>query len=67
VRELVGARNLDIFDVYDTDANGKTKKAVSRVFHTQGQSLIFYMYDLSACPSEPVSMPITYGATRRKR
>ena len=47
LRELVGARNLHIVDVYDTDSNGKTKKAVGRVFYTQGQSLVFYAYDLS--------------------
>ena len=47
LRELVGARNLHIVDVYDTDARGKTKKAVGRVFYTQGQSLVFYAYDLS--------------------
>jgi len=47
LRELVGARNLHIVDVYDTDANGKTKKAVGRVFYTQGRSLVFYAYDLS--------------------
>jgi hypothetical protein len=52
LRELVGARNLHIVDVYDTDANGKTKKAVGRVFYTQGRSLIFYAYDLSADRSE---------------
>ncbi len=46
LRELVGARNLHIVDVYDTDANGRTKKAVGRVFYTQGQSLVFYAYDL---------------------
>jgi hypothetical protein len=48
LKELVGARNLHIVDVYDTDSNGKTKKAVGRVFYTQGQSLVFYAYDLSA-------------------
>ncbi len=52
LRELVGARNLHIVDVYDTDANGKTKKAVGRVFYTQGQSLVFYAYDLSTSRSE---------------
>jgi hypothetical protein len=52
LRELVGARNLHIVDVYDTDANGKTKKAVGRVFYTQGQSLVFYAYDLSTNRSE---------------
>jgi hypothetical protein len=52
LHELVGARNLHIVDVYDTDANGKTKKAVGRVFYTQGQSLVFYAYDLSTNKSE---------------
>jgi len=52
LRELVGARNLHIVDVYDTDANGTTKKAVGRVFYTQGQSLVFYAYDLSTNRSE---------------
>jgi hypothetical protein len=52
LRELVGARNLHIVDVYDTDANGKTKKAVGRVFYTQGQSLVFYAYDLSTNGSD---------------
>jgi len=52
LRELVGARNLHIVDVYDTDANGKTKRAVGRVFYTQGQSLVFYAYDLSTNRSD---------------
>lgn len=52
LRELVGARNLHIVDVYDTDSNGKTRKAVGRVFYTQGQSLVFYAYDLSTNRSE---------------
>jgi hypothetical protein len=47
LRELVGARNLHIVDVYDTDSKGKTKKAVGRVFYTEGKSLVFYAYDLS--------------------
>jgi hypothetical protein len=47
LRELVGARNLHIVDVYDTDSKGRTKKAVGRVFYTEGKSLVFYAYDLS--------------------
>ncbi len=52
LRELVGARNLHIFDVYDTDSQGRTKKAVGRVFYTEGKSLVFYAYDLSTGHSE---------------
>jgi hypothetical protein len=47
LRELVGARNLHIVDVYDTDADGTTRKAAGRVFYTEGKSLVFYAYDLS--------------------
>jgi len=52
LRELVAARNLHIVDVYDTDSQGKTKKAVGRVFYTEGKSLVFYAYDLSTGHSE---------------
>lgn len=46
VRDVIAARNLHIVDVYDTDGNGKTKKAFGRAFYTEGKSLIFYAYDL---------------------
>jgi hypothetical protein len=52
LRELVGSRNLHLVDVYDTDSDGKTRKAVGRVFYAEGQSLLFYAYDLSARGSE---------------
>ena len=41
-----------VVDAYDPDANGKTEKAVGRVFYTQGKSLVFYTYDLSASRSD---------------
>jgi len=47
LHELVGARNLHIVDVSDTDSRGRTQKAVGRVFYIEGKSLIFYAYDLS--------------------
>jgi uncharacterized coiled-coil protein SlyX len=46
VRELMGARNLHILDVFDVDGNGKSKKSFGRVFLVQGKSLIFYAFDL---------------------
>ncbi len=48
IRDVVAARNLHIIDVYDTDGQGKTKKAFGRVFYTEGKSLLFYAYDLPA-------------------
>ena len=46
VRQLMGARNLHIMDVHDTDGGGKSAKAFGRVFYAEGQSLIFYAFDL---------------------
>lgn len=47
IRDLMTARNLHIYDVFDTDAKGKTKPAFGRIFYTEGKSLIFYAYDLN--------------------
>ncbi len=46
IRDIIGARNLHIIDVYDTDTDGDTKKAFARAFYTEGKSLVFYAYDL---------------------
>lgn len=46
IRELIGARNLYITEVYDTDEKGATRKPYGRVFYTKEKSLIFYAYDL---------------------
>jgi hypothetical protein len=48
IRDIIGARNLHIIDVYDTDAEGNTKKSFARAFYTEGKSLVFYAYDLPA-------------------
>ena len=47
VTDLMGARNLHIVDVVDTDARGKTRPAFGRIFFTEGKSLVFYAYDLN--------------------
>ena len=47
VRELMGARNLHIIDVADSDGQGKLKKSFGRVFYAEGKSLVFYAFDLS--------------------
>jgi hypothetical protein len=46
IRELMGARNLYIAEVYDVAGRGETNKPYGRVFYTHGKSLIFYAYDL---------------------
>lgn len=46
IRELMGARDLYIAEVYDVGRSGATQKPYGRVFYTKGKSLIFYAYDL---------------------
>jgi len=46
IRELMGARDLYIAEVYDIGQNGATQKPYGRVFYTKGKSLVFYAYDL---------------------
>ena len=56
VRELMAARNLHIIDVADVDTHGKAKKSFGRVFYIEGQTLLFYAFDLGqiASPSKVV-------------
>ena len=46
IRELMGARNLYIVDVFDVDNKGRMSKAFGRIFYTKEKSLIFYAFDL---------------------
>lgn len=50
IRDLMGARDLYIAEVYDVGGNGKRKRPYGRVFYTKGKSLIFYAYDLDQEP-----------------
>lgn len=46
IRELMGARNLHIYDLFDVDGEGNYKESSGRVFYTEGKSLVFYAFDL---------------------
>jgi hypothetical protein len=46
IRNLMGARDLYIAEIYDIAKNGDTQKPFGRVFYTKGKSLVFYAYDL---------------------
>jgi anti-sigma factor RsiW len=46
IRDLMGARDLYIAEVYDVARDGSTRKPFGRVFYTKGKSLVFYAYDL---------------------
>lgn len=46
IRDLIGARNLYIADIFDTGENGETAKPFGRIFYTKDRSLVFYGFDL---------------------
>jgi hypothetical protein len=46
IRDVIGARDLYIAEIYDVAGTGETKKPHGRIFYTRGKSLIFYAYDL---------------------
>lgn len=49
IRELVGARDMYMAEVYDVDASG-TRKPFTRVFYTKAKSLTVYGFDLDQQP-----------------
>jgi hypothetical protein len=63
IRDLMGARQLHVVDVYDVGGAG-TNKPYGRVFYTQGKSLIFYAYDLDQAPG--VKRASTFQAWGRR-
>lgn len=63
IRDLMGARQLHVVDVYDVGGAGTTKP-YGRVFYTQGKSLIFYAYDLDQAPG--VKRASTFQAWGRR-
>jgi len=46
IRDLIGARDLYIAEIYDVAKTGDTQKPFGRVFYTKDKSLVFYGYDL---------------------
>jgi hypothetical protein len=46
IRELMGARDLYVVEVYDVEKSGKTRKPYGRMFYTKDRSVVFYAYDL---------------------
>ncbi len=45
-KELFGARDLHIVDVYDVDIKGNTRRSYGRVYYVEKKLLIFYAFDL---------------------
>ncbi len=47
VRDIMGARQLHIVDVHDSDSKGKDRLAFGRIFYSEGKQLVFYAFDLN--------------------
>jgi hypothetical protein len=56
VTDLMGARNLHIVDVVDTDPAGRNRKSFGRVFFTENKSLVFYAFDLNEARLQKASL-----------
>lgn len=48
IRDLIGARNLYIADIFDTTETGRTAKQFGRIFYTKDRQLVFYGFDLDS-------------------
>ena len=67
IRDLIGARDLYIADIYDVAQDGTTNKPFGRIFYTKDKSLVFYGYDLDkqARPEAVCGLP-SLGKRRRQ-
>lgn len=63
IGDLISARNLHIVDVHDAEPGGKRQRAFGRVFYVEGQSLVFYAYDLAASHPEKKVVFHVWGET----
>jgi hypothetical protein len=54
-KNLFGARDLHIVDVYDVDGSGKTKRAFGRVYYAEKKLLLFYAFDLQTKQSARIT------------
>jgi hypothetical protein len=64
IRDVMGARDLYIAEIYDVAGTGETNKPYGRVFYTRAKSLIFYAYDLDEQPG--LKPPSTFQAWGRR-
>ena len=67
IRELIGARDLHVAEVYDVARTGQTEKPYGRVFFTRGKSLIFYAYDLDQVQAKNANIFQAWGRSGSNR
>jgi hypothetical protein len=46
-KEILGARDLHIVDVYDVDKSGKSSRTYGRIYYINHHLLVFYAFDLT--------------------
>ena len=46
-KEILGARDLHIVDVYDVDKTGKSARSYGRIYYVNHHLLVFYAFDLA--------------------
>jgi hypothetical protein len=61
-KEVFGARDLHIVDVYDVDAGGKTKRSFGRVYFVEKKLLLFYAFDLQDRQRQPQYVAAAFQA-----
>jgi len=67
IRDVIGARDLYIADIYDTNASGTTAKPFGRIFYTKDSSLVFYGFDLDKQPgAKSAAFQVWGSSTDRK-
>jgi hypothetical protein len=65
IRNVIGARNLYIADIFDTTQDGRTAKPFGRLFYTKDRSLVLYGFDLDKQSGlkQDVSFQVWGGST----
>lgn len=63
VANILGERNLHVIDVYDNTPHGQRAAPFGRIFYGEGQSLLFYAFDL---PLKPDSGKVVVQAWGQK-
>jgi ribosomal protein L17 len=54
-KEILGARDLHIVDVYDVDKTGKSARVYGRIYYVNHHLLVFYAFDLARAEKSRMS------------
>lgn len=55
-KDILGARDLHIVDVYDVDNNGKSARTYGRIYYVNHHLLVFYAFDLARSEKSRVAV-----------